>query len=127
MPDMLQRGRKSTANVAAPNLSGESSRLTPPSLLNNEERALFVELVGACDALHFRKSDLPLLVSFIQSTLISRAAAHDPDKAILWEKAVRMQATLATRLRLSPQSRTDPKTIGRNQPYLGRKPWEPVE
>jgi len=43
----------------------------------------------------------------------------------LWEKATRMQATLATRLRLSPQARTDPKTIGRQMPQrIGPPPWE---
>ena len=28
-----------------------------------------------------------------------------------WERAVRLQATLATGLRLAPQARTDPKTL----------------
>jgi hypothetical protein len=43
----------------------------------------------------------------------------------LWEKATRMQATLATRLRLSPQARTDPKTIGRQMPQrIDPPPWE---
>jgi hypothetical protein len=31
---------------------------------------------------------------------------------------------LSMRLRLSPQSRTDPKTIGRQPTPAGRKPWE---
>jgi hypothetical protein len=83
--------------------------------------------VDACDASHFRESDLPLLISYIQATLISRGAAHDPDRIALWEKATRMQATLATRLRLSPQSRIDPKTLGRQQPHPGPRPWDPVE
>jgi hypothetical protein len=124
---MQQRGRKSTAGLAALNVTGKPSRLTPPSSLNDDEQALFSELVGACDASHFRESDLPLLISYVQSTMISRAAAHDPDRIVLWEKATRMQATLATRLRLSPQSRIDPKTIGRQQPHPGPRPWDPVE
>jgi len=113
--------------LVAIDLTGKPSRLTPPSSLNDDEQALFSELVGACDASHFRESDLPLLISYIQATLISRAAAHDPDRIVLWEKATRMQATLATRLRLSPQSRVDPKTIGRQQPQRGPLPWDPVE
>jgi hypothetical protein len=124
---MQQRGRKSMAGMAALNVTGKPSRLTPPSSLNDDEQALFSELIGACDSSHFRESDLPLLISYVQSTLISRAAAHDPDRIVIWEKATRMQATLATRLRLSPQSRVDPKTVGRHQPYSGRKPWDPVE
>jgi hypothetical protein len=50
--------------------------------------------------------DTPLLVSFVQATLIARSTAHDPDKAQLWEWSVKLQATLATRLRLAPQART---------------------
>ena len=124
---MRQRGRRSAATLVAIDLTGKPSRLTPPSSLNDDEQALFSELVGACDAAHFRESDLPLLISYVQSTLISRRAARDPDSIALWEKATRMQATLATRLRLSPQSRVDPKTIGRQQPQRGPLPWDPVE
>ena len=119
---MRQRGRKSVANLATPRIYGEPSRLNPPSYLSAGERALFDELVAACDTAHFRESDLPLLASYVQATLIARDAARDPDKIMLWEKAVRMQATLATRLRLSPQSRVDPKTTGRQQPHPP-PPW----
>jgi hypothetical protein len=124
---MRQRGRSSSASLAI--LPSEALRLPPPSSLNDAERTLFNEIVGACDSAHFRVSDLPLVVSFVQSTLISRAAAHDPDKIALWEKATRMQATLATRLRLSPQSRTDPKTTGRRAAarWTGPAPWEDRE
>jgi chaperonin subunit len=40
------------------------------------------------------------------------------------EKAVRAMVALSMRLRLSPQSRIDPKTLGRQQGYVGPKPWE---
>jgi hypothetical protein len=79
-------------------------------------------LVGACDQAHFRSSDLPLLASYVQASVIARDAARDASKIMLWERAVRMQATLATRLRLSPQSRIDPKTLGRQEPQ-GAPPW----
>jgi hypothetical protein len=35
-----------------------------------------------------------------------------------------MTATLATRLRLSAQSRLDPKSVGRMRPYNGPRPWD---
>jgi hypothetical protein len=127
---MRQRGRRSSASLAIPsNVNGDASRLTPPSSLNDAERSLFSEIVSACDASHFRRSDLPLIVSFVQSTLISRAAARDPDKITVWEKATRMQATLATRLRMSPQSRIDPKATGRQMAaqWTGPAPWEDRE
>ena len=122
---MRQRGRKSAALVTTlPAVDGEPPRLKPPPHLNDDERSLFDELVGACDPRHFVESDLPLLASYVQATLIARDAAHAPSKIVLWEKAVRMQATLATRLRLSPQSRIDPKTVGRRQEFQGPLPWE---
>jgi hypothetical protein len=124
---MRQRGRKSAVNLAAGvSFTGRPPLQTPPASLDDDERALFCELVNACAPEHFRESDLPLLVSFVQATLIARDAARDPDKITLWEKAVRMQSMLATRLRLSPQSRIDPKVVGRHEPRL-RYPWESDE
>jgi len=38
---------------------------------------------------------------------------------------VRLQISLATKLRITPQSRYDPKTIARHQPHDGPAPWEP--
>jgi len=126
---MRQRGRKSSDELAVINVNGDPPRLDPPPTLTDPERALFVELVQACSPKHFVPSDLPLVVSYVQATLLSRravtSAATAPAMLALWEKATRMQATLATRLRLSPQARTDPKTIGRQMPQrIGPPPWE---
>jgi hypothetical protein len=121
---MRQRGRKSAANLVTLRVDGAPPRPHPPAYLQDDERMLFTELVAACDARHFVESDLPLLVSYVQATLLSRSTARDPDKIAIWEKATRMQATLATRLRLAPQSRTDPKTIARGLQRLGPQPWE---
>ena len=121
---MGQRGKKSAAKLAAPVVDGSLPRLDPPAFLNKAERGLFVDLVNSCDARHFVKSDLPLLASFVQATLKVRDAARDPDKLTTWEKSARIQAMLATRLRLAPQSRLDPKTVHRRTPLIGPKPWE---
>ena len=92
---MRQRGRKSVAELAIfPGVDGKPPRLKPPPHLNDDERSLFDELVGACDPRHFVESDLPLLASYVQATLIPRDAAHAPSKIVLWEKAVRMQEPL---------------------------------
>jgi hypothetical protein len=120
---MRQRGRKS-ADLAVINVDGKPPKLTPPPDLRDDERALFIELIDATDTRHFRPTDLPLLTSFIQATLLARSTAYNPNKVATWEKAVRVQAALATRLRLSPQSRTDPKTIGRQQARPFKRPWE---
>ncbi len=125
---MKQRGR-SPANLSGINVKGDPPRLDPPPDLADDERSLFLEIVGTCSPKHFVPSDLPLLISFVQATLLSRQAvskaADDPKALALWEKATRMQATLATRLRLAPQSRFDGKATARRQPpYLGPLPWD---
>ena len=114
---MKQRGRKSAASLAALSIDGQPLRLDPPADLSDAERNVFVEVTNACGSRHFVASDLPLLVSFAQTTVIARgaatSAASDLQALAVWEKAVRLQAMLATRLRLSPQSRLDPKTVAR--------------
>jgi hypothetical protein len=69
----------------------------------------------------FVASDVPLQVSYVQATLLAQRMAksfstHAPALKT-WEVAVKAQALLATRLRLAPQSRVDPKTLTRK---LGR-------
>jgi hypothetical protein len=119
---MQQRGRKSAANlVTFPAVQGRS-RLNPPSSLNKAERLEFAEL--AVNAPHLKASDVPLLASLAQAIIVSRRAARDPSKAAVWERATRMQMALARSLRLTPQSRTDSRAIGRQQPPTGPAPWE---
>ncbi len=123
-----QRGRKSANELGALNVEGEPSRLNPPADLTDAERSLFREIIQACSPKQFVPSDLPILISFVQATLLSRQAIKNAAKEAAalatWEKATRMQATLATRLRLAPQSRFDAKTNARQQPRLGPWPWE---
>ncbi len=121
--------RRSFASLTTLPVNGERRRrLAPPSTLNDAERALFQEIVGSCSPKHFVLSDRSLLVTFVKATLLaeqaSRDAATDDGELARWEKACRVQATLATRLRLSPQARADPKSILRQQPNAGPHPWE---
>ena len=101
---MRQRGRK-TADV-----------LTLPV-----ERAVFVELAATG---HFVPTDAALLASLAQGTVMARKAARDPANSAVWERAVRVQGMLSTKLRLTPQARCDPKTIGRKPPRDYPAPWE---
>ena len=94
----------------------------PPSYLNAAEKKLFVDLVNSCDPRHFVESDKPLLIAYVQSALLSRATARKPTDIQVWEKATRMLATLATRLRLAPQARSTPLSVARRHPP-GRPPW----
>jgi hypothetical protein len=123
---MRQRGRRSAANLVTLHVDGAPTRLEPPACLSDRERKLFSELIAACDPRHFVESDLPLLTSFVQATVLAQMTANDPTKIETWALTVRLQAMLATRLRLAPQARTDPKTIARSaivqRPAIA--PWE---
>src|SRR5262245_13667312 len=106
-------------------VDGRPSKLEPPSYLTAPEIELFEELVAACAADHFRQSDLPMLASFVQATLLARSAGRDPAMVAEFDRLARLQATLATKLRLTVQSRSDPKNIGRQQLLpMGPMPWE---
>jgi phage terminase small subunit len=114
----MKPGRKSSAAMSVVPISNAGvKRLEPPAYLGREEAELFRFLVASTSLDHFVASDIPLLVSYCQATLVSRRAAaslaETSDMIVVWERATRMQATLATRLRLAPQSRLDPKTVGR--------------
>jgi hypothetical protein len=123
---MRQRGRRSAAAlVTLPPDSTPQNRLEPPADLLDVERELFTRLINTCHPTHFVESDTPLLVSFVQATLLARETANKPPKVAVWEKAVKVQAMLATRLRLAPQARMDPKSLARKQKqWTGRNPWE---
>jgi hypothetical protein len=115
---MKQRGRPS-ANANVIPIDRGLKRLEPPADLSTAESELFRQTVAASAADHFVLSDLPLLISFVQATLFVRRAARglasDAGLIVTWERAVKTQAMLATRLRLSPQSRADPKAVTRRQ------------
>jgi phage terminase small subunit len=132
---MKQRGRKSEAALSLPRVDGQPHRLEPPASLSASERKIFVDVVASCDRRHFRPSDLPLLCRYVEAAALAEQAAQELRQgAILdgrpspWitvqEKAVRAMVALSMRLRLSPQSRSDAKTVGRQQPRQGPAPWE---
>jgi phage terminase small subunit len=132
---MRQRGRKSGAALSVTPIDGEPNRLQPPQSLSEVERKVFVDLVTACEPQHFRPADYPLLVRYVEACVLADQAAEQlrlgaviDGKPSPWitiqEKTVRAMVALSMRLRLSPQSRIDPKTLGRQQTYTGRMPWE---
>ena len=132
---MRQRERKSAAALAMIPIDGKPNRLQPPESLSEAESKVFIDLVTACEPQHFRPADLPLLVRYVEACVLADQAAEQlrlgaviEGKPSPWvtiqEKAVRAMVALSMRLRLSPQSRIDPKTLGRQQGYVGPKPWE---
>jgi hypothetical protein len=132
---VVQRGRKS-GNVVALHNPASPPPLSPPADLGRDEKALFAEIIKSCDAQHFVPSDTPLLTAYVQSILLSRslssAAGKKPDAGTVasWEKSMRGMAMLATRLRLAPQARNDPKSVGvrqRNAAMGMTKLWDDDE
>jgi hypothetical protein len=118
------RGPKSAASLQINNVDGSKPRLRPPPGLNAKERALFLQLVNACSPDHLRPADAPLLVAFVQSVLISHKLGRERDPKIKeWELVTRTLASLATRLRLSPASRTRPESIARMRQRGVMAPW----
>lgn len=122
----MKRGRKSIASLTTPAVNGEASRVTAPASLTPRERRLFNQITAACSADHFRESDIPLLANYVAVTLLTQSTRNKPSKFGVFEKACRLQKSLATSLRLAPSTRADPKTIARDG--AGRAhfiaPWE---
>ena len=121
----MQRGRKpSSASIIPLTVDGAPARLQPPNDLTPAERDLFASIVASCDPRHFRACDIPLLISFVQASLLAHKMARKGD-VTGWDRIARTQATLAGRLRLTPVSRSDPKTLARQQPQSpSPRAWE---
>jgi hypothetical protein len=90
---------------------------------------LFVEVVGNAPSGQFSASDVYLLISFVRVTLVcdhavkALAKANDKTRATrmkMLDQAIKMQALLATKLRLATLSRLGPRTAGRQ--HDGHRP-----
>ena len=124
----MKRGRTSGAELSVVPIDVARKPIEPPPDLKAQESAIFRQLVASCGSNHFRKSDIPILTAFATATHLSRFYAEligeSADAFKNWEAAVRLQVSLATKLRITPQSRYDPKTIARREPQDGPPPWE---
>jgi phage terminase small subunit len=122
--------RKSRAALdLASHVNAASNRLRPPDDLPADVVAVFRRIVASTDPRHFVPADLDLLVRYCKAiadaALADRMLATDgyviDGKPSAWiaiqREANRAIAVLATRLRLSPQSRVDPKTTGARMPH----------
>jgi len=118
--------RKSAAALSVVRVDGKPDRLAPRHGLSPDCRAIFTELTAQVPTDHFRPSDGVLLEQYAQAIALGRQAyaaleAEGPVVAgrpnpwvVILEKAHRSAVALSARLRLSPQQRLDPKTVGRN-------------
>lgn len=130
--------RKSLAALSVATPIGKH-RIQPPADLPEPCRAIWRELVDSLPPDRFHASDRPLLVMYCRALLQAQLAfealeqygACDGDSVSPWlrvsDSAAKQAATLATKLRLCPQSRLDrkvagPAARGGNEP----RPWEPT-
>jgi phage terminase small subunit len=119
---MTQPGRRGTLARSAFNMLGTPTRLKCPDDLDEPERQVFGDLVGACEPTHFRASDLPLLAAYCRAVIMERRAAGEfnrepilPDGrpnpwGVIHAAALKSMLGLSLRLRLSPQGRGKPST-----------------
>ena len=91
-------------------IAAARERVQRPADLTKNERQLFDNLVATCS--HFKQSDFPLLISFVQASLLAQQHRNpkSADEARIWHTAIKAQSLLATKLRLAPNTRLDRKT-----------------
>ena len=118
--------RKSVAAMAlAPVVDGRPERLRPRAEAPASVQRIFSDLVASVPTEHFRPGDADLIEQLAQSIALARQAYAELERAgpvtdgraspwiVILEKAHRSSVALSARLRLCPQARTDPKSVGR--------------
>jgi hypothetical protein len=106
--------RRSAASYAINTPGVPPPRLKAPSGLNTKEKVVFEAVISSTDPRHWRKSDVPLIVSFVQATLLAHRLGRT-NRVKDWEAATRTLLAISTKLRLNPHSRSDPKSIARQK------------
>lgn len=129
--------RKSTASLSVVPL-GAKAKAVAPDYLTDAETAFFNDVVSTKPADWFEADNLPLLVEYVRAKclvdaldLMVKAALAGGEMGDL-DKAVRLRdlerksvASLATKLRLTPQSRWQPKSAdAQNRKAGSARPWE---
>jgi phage terminase small subunit len=119
--------RKSAAALSVVHADIIPERIKPRVDASARVRAIFGEIVAQVPPNHFRPTDAALVEQYAQAIALGRQAfaaleAEGPvvgGRASPWvtvlEKMHRSAVALSARLRLTPQSRTDPKTVGRQK------------
>jgi phage terminase small subunit len=129
--------RKSAAAYAIEGLGvdGRPTRLQPPADWSPQATAVFARLIEASAREHFRLGDLDVLKRYCQAVvdadLADQELARDgyviDGRLSPWlavqAAANKAIATFSVRLRLAPQSRSDPKTVARQALPTMPTPW----
>lgn len=138
---MKQRGRKSAAEIAVIGPAGVSTvrRPEPPAALGEHEVETWRRITGAFPADRFDAGAVPLLAQMVRhieaarkiAALIRAEEEGEEFDLDAWRLLLRDQdresgriAMLATRLRLTPQSRYVPHAGGARPQADAPRPWE---
>jgi hypothetical protein len=141
---MTQRGRKSAAELAIIGLGGLETRrrLDAPADLSTEQAKVWRGVVNSLPADWFSPGSAPVLAALCRHVVAGRRVAgwiarleeaQDGLDEERWFKLLarqeaesKMVAALATRLRLTPQSRYTPHgaAVAGRKDHDGPRPWE---
>jgi phage terminase small subunit len=136
------KGRSPYATYDVHSFDTPNPRIRPPDCLSDLEKKVFRDLVAACPADQFRRSDVGLLCRWAELSVMAEQAAFEmtthgkvtPDGRPSPWLSVYMQATkqlngLALRLRLGPQSRASkaPKSLPRELSYYEQMELEEAD
>jgi phage terminase small subunit len=125
---MKQRGRKSAASTSLVVVDLQHKPVECPAGLPREVEQIFRDVVASCVPQHFRKSDIPLLVNYSVACHLVRfyfgLIGEDETAFRFWTEATKLMISMATKLRLTPSSRTQPITAARQESPGVKPPWE---
>jgi hypothetical protein len=114
----VKRGRKSASELTVVAFNPTRSIPSPPPEFGKTESEIFRRIAASNP--HLVSTDTQLLAAMVEAIMCRRAAAMTMRKDLeggfpLWEKAARVQASIAVKLRLAPSSRFDVRTAGRSR------------
>lgn len=133
--------RKSTASLSVVPI-GVTSRLTAPACLSAEETALWIEVVASKPVEWFQPDSAPLLKEYVRAVHMCDLLALQIEAALaggesgdegpsiknyldMRDKESKRVASLATKLRLTQQSRYTPQAASTADRKAGSaRPWQ---
>jgi hypothetical protein len=128
---MAQRGRKSAESLGLTVIDVQAQRLRAPNYLKAQEKVIFEHIVSNCAPTHFKASEIPMLALYCTAIHLARFYADgigdDPAAGKGWTENARLAASLATKLRLTPQTRFDARAAERYSLTVSAespRPWE---
>jgi phage terminase small subunit len=114
---MGSRGRRSANDLAVIPIRPDIVPLQAPANLTAKARKIFREALANAPRGHFSASDVQLLATYATATAIAndlaKQAQKNPAMVLAWSRAVRAQIAVATKLRLTPHSRSHAITTAR--------------